>query len=62
MADQTFRVTKFQLGYARRIPMGPFGLALGGSFSAYAKPAALNADYGRAPISWTLFAKLGIGL
>ena len=41
--DQTFRVSKFQLGYARRLPLGPFELALGGSLAAYAKPAALDA-------------------
>ncbi|MFM5954603.1 MAG: hypothetical protein ACKOPE_09930, partial [Novosphingobium sp.] len=40
--DQPFRVTKFQAGYARHLPVGPFDLALGGSLSAYAKPAALD--------------------
>lgn len=60
--DQVFRVTKFQLGYARRIPMGPFGLALGGSLAAYAKPAALNGAYGRHPVGYTLFARITLGL
>ena len=59
--DQTFRVTKFQLGYARRLPLGPFELALGGSFEAFAKPAALDAFYGRHPVQYTLFAKLSLG-
>lgn len=59
--DVAFRVTKFQLGYARRIPMGPFELALGASGNAYAKPAALDAAYGKSPMGYTLFAKLALG-
>ena len=59
--DQTFRITKFQLGYARRLPLGPFELALGGSFDLFAKPAALDASYGRHPVQYTLFAKLMLG-
>ena len=59
--DQTFRVSKFQLGYARRIPLGPLELALGGSVSAYAKPAALDAFYGKHPLGYTLFAKFSLG-
>ncbi len=59
--DQTFRVSKFQLGYARRIPLGAFELALGGSASAYAKPAALDAFYGKRPLGYTLFARLSLG-
>lgn len=58
---ETFRVTKFQAGYARRIPLGPVSLALGGSLSAYAKPAALDPYYGNSPIGYTLFAKLMLG-
>lgn len=59
--DQAFRVTKFQAGYARRIPIGPVELALGGSLSAYAKPAALTPYYGGNPIGYTLFAKISLG-
>ena len=59
--EQTFRVTKFQAGYARRIPMGPFELALGGSISAYAKPSALDAVYGDKPWGYTLFARINLG-
>ncbi len=59
--DQTFRISKFQLGYARRIPVGPFELALGGSLATYAKPAALDAFYGRHPLQYTLFAKVSLG-
>ena len=59
--DRTFRVTKFQLGYARRIAFAPFELALGGSASAYAKPAALDPYYGDNPIGVTVFAKLSLG-
>jgi hypothetical protein len=59
--DSAFRVTKFQGGYARRIPIGPVELALGGSLSAYAKPAALDPFYGSGPWGYTLFAKLSLG-
>ena len=59
--DQTFRVTKLQAGYARRIPLHPFELALGASGAAYAKPAVLDAFYGRSPLGYTLFVKLLLG-
>ena len=61
--DRRFRVTKAEAGYAYRLPIsGSLGVALGGTVAAYAKPKALDAAYGMAPVSWTLFAKLGIGL
>jgi hypothetical protein len=60
-ADQSFTVGKATLGYAYTLPIGPFGLSLGGSGSVYAKPAALNAVYGKSPKSFTLFAKLSLG-
>ncbi|MEQ1496951.1 MAG: hypothetical protein ABL912_14475, partial [Novosphingobium sp.] len=59
--DQTFRVTKVQAGYARRMPVGPFELALGGSLSAYAKPAALDIAYGIKPWGYTLFMRINLG-
>jgi len=59
--DVPFRVTKFQGGYARHLPVGPFDLALGGSVSAYVKPAALDAAYGNHPWGYTVFAKLSLG-
>lgn len=59
--DQTFRVTKFQAGYAYRLPVGPFGLALGGTIAAFAKPSALDATYGANPMGYTLFARLSLG-
>jgi len=59
--DRRFRVTKAQVGYARRIPVGPFELALGGALSAYAKPDALDAAYGRNPWGYTLFARVLLG-
>jgi hypothetical protein len=59
--DQAFRVAKFQAGYARRIPLGPVELALGGSVSAYAKPTALDSYYGTSPWGYTLFAKISLG-
>ncbi|WP_380781787.1 hypothetical protein [Sphingomonas sp. R86520] len=61
--DRKFRVTKAEVGYAYRLPIvGPLGLALGGTVAAYAKPAALEAAYGKTPVSWTLFSKLAVGL
>ncbi|MDG2535459.1 hypothetical protein P6144_17490 [Sphingomonas sp. HITSZ_GF] len=61
--DTKFRVTRFETGYAYRIPLSDKGeIALGGSLAAYAKPAALDAAYGKAPISYTLFARLGLGM
>ena len=61
--DRAFRITKFQVGYAYRFMLGdgPFNLALGGSLSAFAKPSALDAAYGRHPMGYTLFAKLSLG-
>jgi hypothetical protein len=56
-----YRVSKATLGYAYTLPLGPFGLSLGGSASVYAKPSALDAAYGRNPKSFTLFAKLALG-
>jgi hypothetical protein len=62
LRDQKFRVTRFEGGYAYRMKLtGPLGLALGGSLAAYAKPAALDAAYGDAPVSYTLFARLSLG-
>ncbi|WP_380787574.1 hypothetical protein [Sphingomonas sp. R86521] len=61
--DRTFRVTRAETGYAYRIPIsGPFGVALGGTVAAYAKPAALDAAYGAHPVSWSLFTKFALGL
>jgi hypothetical protein len=57
-----FRVSKFQAGYAYRLSLtGALNLALGGTVSAFAKPAALDAAYGRSPMGYTLFAKLALG-
>jgi hypothetical protein len=60
--ETPFRVTKFQAGYAYRLPLaGPVNLALGGTVSAFAKPDALDAAYGKNPIGATVFAKLSLG-
>jgi hypothetical protein len=57
-----FRVSKFAVGYGYTIPVtANVFLALGVSASVYAKPAALDAAYGKAPKSFTLFAKLSVG-
>jgi len=59
--DIAFRVTKLQAGYAYTLPLGPFGLSLGGSVAAFLKPEALDAYYGDHPMGYTLFAKLTLG-
>jgi hypothetical protein len=59
--DQPFRVTKFQAGYAYRVPLGPVNLALGGTVSAFAKPDALDFAYGSKPMGYTLFARFSFG-
>jgi hypothetical protein len=60
--ETPFRVTKFQAGYAYRLPLaGPVNLALGGTVSAFAKPDALDVAYGKNPIGATVFAKLSLG-
>ena len=59
--DQPFRVTKLQAGYAYTLPLGPFGLSLGGTAAMFLKPAALDAFYGDDPMGYTLFAKLTLG-
>jgi len=60
--DQAFRVTKFQLGYARHFELAEMlKLSLGASGSAYAKPDALDPYYGDSPLGFTVFAKLALG-
>jgi hypothetical protein len=57
-----FWVSKFTLGYGYTLPLGRnASLALGGSGSLYAKARVLDAAYGAAPKSFTLFAKLALG-
>lgn len=58
--DRPFRVTKFQLGYARRYQIGPVELAAGGAVSAFAKPALLDTTYGRRPMGYTGFVRLSL--
>lgn len=59
--DAPFRVTKFQAGYAYRVPLGPVNLALGASASAFAKPDALDPYYGSSPMGYTVFARFSLG-
>ncbi len=60
--DRRFRITRFEGGYAYRIPLGRSAeLALGGSLAAYAKPGALDTAYGKGLLSRTLFARLSLG-
>ena len=60
--DRSFRVSKLEGGYAYRLPLaGPVNLALGGAMGVYAKPKALDAAYGKFPLSFSLFAKVSLG-
>jgi hypothetical protein len=60
--ETPFRVSKFQAGYAYRLPLtDQFNLALGGTVSTFAKPNALDAAYGKHPIGATIFARLSLG-
>jgi hypothetical protein len=57
-----FRVSKFQAGYAYRLGLTEnLNLAMGGTASAFAKPSALDAAYGKNPMGFTLFARLSLG-
>ncbi len=60
--ETPFRVSKLQAGYAYWLDlMDPLNLALGGTVSAFAKPNALDAAYGKHPMGFTVFAKLSLG-
>jgi hypothetical protein len=59
--DVAFRITKLQAGYAYTLPLGPFGLSLGGSAAKFFQPDALDPFYGDDPMGYTLFAKLTLG-
>jgi hypothetical protein len=57
-----YTVGRATLGYAYRVPLGgALRLALGGSASIHRVPEALQPDYGRTPLAFTLFAKLSLG-
>jgi hypothetical protein len=59
--DRAFRVSKLQAGYAYTLPVGPFGLSLGGTVAKFIKPAVLDVAYGGDPTGYTVFAKLTLG-
>jgi hypothetical protein len=60
--ERRFRVTRFQLGYARHLPLSShISLTLGASGSVYDKPGALDTAYGNNPFGFTLFARFSLG-
>jgi hypothetical protein len=60
--ERAFRVTKFQAGYARHIPLTElFTLTVGGSAAGFAKPGLIDDAYGDNPLGYTVFAKLSLG-
>jgi len=59
---ENFRISLFEAGYAHRLRLTRgTGVALGGALGIYAKPAALDAAYGRFPVSASVFAKFMLG-
>ena len=58
---ERFRVSKFQLGYARSFDAGPMRLSAGASAAVYAKPDALDAYYGDNPFGFTVFLRAALG-
>jgi len=61
LAGRSFSVVKATLGSGYTMPIGSFGLTLGGSAGLHAKPVSLDAAYGCNPKSFTLFAKRALG-
>ena len=62
MHERAFRVTKFQAGYARHIPLTDVvKLTVGGSAAAFAKTNLLDDAYGDNPLGYTVFARLSLG-
>jgi hypothetical protein len=60
--DTKFRVSRFEGGYAYRIPLAHrTELAFGGSVAAFAIPRALDSAYGRSPVSYTGFVRFAVG-
>ncbi|MBV8860075.1 MAG: hypothetical protein JOZ02_24300 [Acidobacteria bacterium] len=58
----SFRVGAYTLGGARELwNAEKLSLALGSDLTFYSKPAALDALYGRSPVSWKLFFRLRPG-
>lgn len=59
-----FRVSKLQAGYARHWPLNfdeSLRLTLGGSVATWIKPDALNGEYGKQPVGFTVFARIALG-
>ena len=60
--DQKFRVSKFQVGAAYRLPLSNWSsMTVGASGSIYAAPSTLDAAYGTTPTGFTVFARLNFG-
>lgn len=58
----SFRVGAYTFGGAREVwNTDKLSLALGSDLTCYSKPAALDALYGRRPVSWKLFFRLRPG-
>jgi hypothetical protein len=57
--ERAFRVTKFQAGYARNIPLADaLRLTVGGSAAAFDKPGLLDDAYGDTSLGYTVFARI----
>ncbi len=61
LADETFRVGKFSLGYIYDFPAeGHFRFGIGGLASKFSMPGELEPFYGSDPTSYMLFARVKI--
>lgn len=59
--DETFRITKLQVGYAFTQPLGGgFDVSLGGSAARFFTPARLDDAYGEQPYGITAFIRLSL--
>lgn len=57
--ERAFRVTKFQAGYARNIPLADaLKLTVGGSAAAFDKSGMIDDAYGDNTLGYTVFARI----
>ena len=61
LAGTAYRVGKLSVGYAYTLKLkGPFAVDFGGLVSGYSFPGALDAAYGRHPVSVMLFTRVNL--
>lgn len=61
-AHPQFRIGAYTVGYVRDVYAGDkYTVGLGGDTTLYSKPEALDAIYGRNPVSWKGFLRIRLG-